>query len=222
MLARGEEAEEFPQLRDYQPSVATSVLFDRWQREGLAAAVINTSEQTNVLFPTEPLTRNSLVQPELIMWWPSEAPQEELIEPSVATTEESEQEAPASDEVEVSDALQLLFEDAVRSTPEIRPEAADRSQSTPTEQEQTPPQQSTLPSVRELPSRTRQLLPSFSYDAHVYQSLARERFIEFDQQRLREGDAFNGLRVISIQPRYTILDANGVLFRLDALESIGN
>ncbi|WP_165924679.1 AAA family ATPase [Lysobacter sp. N42] len=186
--------------------------------------------QARVLFPSSELGLRDIVIPEQQLNWP------EAVSVAQPSTEreigESEQgrrvTAEQVDEVaseDISEALQLLFEDAVRSTPPVESdyrEVAEEQTERAVEPETRLVNQDadTLPNLNQVPTSIRSSMPQMSYDAHVYHSFARERFIELNQQRMREGDAMNGIRVVSIQPSYSIVEFNGLMFRLEALENI--
>ncbi|MEX1220970.1 MAG: general secretion pathway protein GspB [Idiomarina sp.] len=114
-----------------------------------------------------------------------------------------EPDAEALDLDSVSPELLAAFEDALVAT-------ADSSGQT-----QEP---SVLPLLTELPARFQAQVPYFSYDAHNYVSDVDRRFLILGGRRLYEGDYFDDLQVIRIEPQYTVLAINRQAFRQTALE----
>lgn len=77
---------------------------------------------------------------------------------------------------------------------------------------------SVLPLLTELPARFQAQVPYFSYDAHNYVSDVDRRFLILGGRRLYEGDYFEDMQVIRIEPQYTVLAINRQAFRQTALE----
>ncbi|MFC0445310.1 general secretion pathway protein GspB [Pseudidiomarina halophila] len=79
-------------------------------------------------------------------------------------------------------------------------------------------QNSVLPRISELSGRLQSQIPSFSYDAHQYSSRANERFIELAGQRLRQGDLWQGIQILTIAPSHVVLALGNDAFQQPALE----
>lgn len=79
-------------------------------------------------------------------------------------------------------------------------------------------QHSVLPRISELTGRLQSQIPSFSYDAHQYSSRANERFIELAGQRLRQGDLWQGIQILTIAPSHVVLALGNDAFQQPALE----
>jgi len=77
-----------------------------------------------------------------------------------------------------------------------------------------------LTELHNLPQNIRQNLPEVTYDAHMYSGQHRDRWIRLDGVTLREGEQFRGLRVVGIEPGYTIFAAGESIFSVEALEDI--
>lgn len=80
------------------------------------------------------------------------------------------------------------------------------------------PAQSILPRIAELESSLQQRIPSFTYDGHQYSSRPQERFIELAGQRLRQGDYWQGIQVLTIAPNHVVLVLGNDAFQQPALE----
>lgn len=78
--------------------------------------------------------------------------------------------------------------------------------------------QSVLPSIYELDRNLQQRIPSFTYDGHQYSSRTAERFVEFAGQRLRQGDYWQGIQVLTIAPNHVVLALGNEAFQQPALE----
>ncbi|MGQ4275464.1 general secretion pathway protein GspB [Pseudidiomarina sp. E22-M8] len=77
---------------------------------------------------------------------------------------------------------------------------------------------SVLPRISDLTGRLQSQIPSFSYDAHQYSSRANERFIELAGKRLRQGDLWQGIQVLTIAPNHVVLALGNDAFQQPALE----
>ncbi|MBY6064661.1 general secretion pathway protein GspB [Pseudidiomarina sediminum] len=81
---------------------------------------------------------------------------------------------------------------------------------------------SVLPRLGALPVSLQQRVPSFSYDAHQYSSRERDRFITFNNQRLRQGDSWQNVQVLTIAPNHVVLAVGNQAFQQPALEDWTN
>ncbi|CAB0151944.1 hypothetical protein PSI9734_02298 [Pseudidiomarina piscicola] len=79
-------------------------------------------------------------------------------------------------------------------------------------------QSSVLPRINELQPTMQSRIPSFSYDAHQYSSRTHERFISLAGQRLRQGDLWQGIQVLTIAPNHVVLALGKQAFQQPALE----
>ncbi|RUO60503.1 general secretion pathway protein GspB [Pseudidiomarina insulisalsae] len=79
-------------------------------------------------------------------------------------------------------------------------------------------QQSVLPRIEQLPPEVRRQIPGFTYDAHQYSSRVPERFVELAGQRLRQGDFWKGIQVLTIAPNHVVLVLGQQAFQQPALE----
>ncbi|WP_258806463.1 general secretion pathway protein GspB [Pseudidiomarina sp. CB1] len=82
----------------------------------------------------------------------------------------------------------------------------------------TAPPESVLPRIAELERSLRQQIPPFTYDGHQYSSRATERFVELAGQRLRQGDYWQGIQVLTIAPNHVVLALGKDAFQQPALE----
>jgi len=115
--------------------------------------------------------------------------------------------AAASDALDldsVSPELLAAFENAVAAT-------ADMASGT-------PQSESVLPLLSDLSDSFQNRVPSFSYEAHNYVSANARRFIVLNGRRLQEGDYFDDLQVIRIEPQHVVLAIQRQAFRQNALE----
>ncbi|RUO39334.1 hypothetical protein CWE15_09410 [Aliidiomarina taiwanensis] len=207
---------------DYQGPQLRSVAVEDYPSERPLVEESQIAEQ--VRYGTRPLTLTDIHVPTFTMHWPTE-PQEEHVSqaPESAAQEEPIAEAEVGskkpDSNATADTLEAIFEQAVRATPE-RPAETRWSFDLDEPTQQMPAQQQGVPLLSELTAEQRQQLPKLSYDQHVYQSRPEARWIGLGQQRLAEGEQLQGLRVISIQPNYSILSWGDLLFRVEALENM--
>lgn len=118
-------------------------------------------------------------------------------------TPTSQPAAEALDLDSVSPELLAAFEDALAATADSSVQTQDPS---------------VLPLLGELPERFQAQVPYFSYDAHNYVSDVSRRFLILGGQRLYEGDYFDDLQVVRIEPQYAVLAINRQAFRQTALE----
>lgn len=214
---------------DYQgPQLSTVPVLDYPKERAL---VMESSVTEEVRYGSRTLTLADIQIPTFTMDWPREpqaeqvtyaegnSTQEEAETALISNTQGNEATSEVADVNTASkDALEAIFEQAVRATPE-RPAETRWSFDLDEPAQQLPTQQQGIPLLAELTAEQRQQLPQLSYDQHVYQSKPEARWIGLGQQRLAEGDQLQGLRVISIQPNYSILGWGDMLFRVDALES---
>lgn len=78
--------------------------------------------------------------------------------------------------------------------------------------------QSVLPRIDELDRALQRRIPSFTYDGHQYSSRSQERFVELAGQRLRQGDYWQGIQVLTIAPNHVVLALGNDAFQQPALE----
>ncbi len=78
--------------------------------------------------------------------------------------------------------------------------------------------QSVLPRIAELDGTLQRRIPAFTYDGHQYSSRASERFVELAGQRLRQGDYWQGIQVLTIAPNHVVLALGNDAFQQPALE----
>lgn len=222
-----------------RPSLTTSTENDTLLTgsEFKLAPLVNESGDSQVFFPEPELNLADLEVPEQKIDWdnveststrPENISQGTSQSEEVNTSTQLQPEQSIGNEEEISDALQLLFDDAVRSTPPVESDYREQTQ----EQFESSEEQSNqrraeqdsenLPTLGQIPTSIRRQIPPTSYDSHVYHSFASERFIELNAQRYAEGDSVNGMRIISIQPAYSIVEFRGLMFKLDALENVSS
>ena len=77
---------------------------------------------------------------------------------------------------------------------------------------------SVVPSLSDLSPTFQQRVPEFSYDSHMYRSSSSQRWIELNGQRLYEGDSYQSLDVIRIEPHQVVLALDSNAFSHPALE----
>lgn len=149
--------------------------------------------------------------------WPTNS-----LEPTNNPEQEPQRTAIKTVEERPSANLQAVFDEAVRATPAVEPSRNWNFDLA------TPPPVSTqalgenqgVAALQELSSEQREQIPSLSYEQHVYQSSPTERWIGLGSTRLYEGESLGALKVISIQPHYSILSVGDLLFRVEALEDL--
>lgn len=78
--------------------------------------------------------------------------------------------------------------------------------------------QSVLPRIDELDRALQRRIPPFTYDGHQYSSRSQERFVELAGQRLRQGDYWQGIQVLTIAPNHVVLALGNDAFQQPALE----
>ncbi|AGH82457.1 general secretion pathway protein B [Psychromonas sp. CNPT3] len=73
--------------------------------------------------------------------------------------------------------------------------------------------------LSDMPRDFQRLVPVIHYDAHMYSSLASERFIKINGKRLKEGmfDSTGKLQLLEIQPQLSIFRVNNQSFSLQSL-----
>lgn len=79
-----------------------------------------------------------------------------------------------------------------------------------------------VPSLAELDRSLQRQVASFKYDSHQYSSRQANRWIELSGVRLREGEQWQGLRVIRIAPAHVVLSFGNQAFQQPALEDWTN
>lgn len=124
-----------------------------------------------------------------------------------ARTNTQEGEPQSSDAIDldsVSPELLAAFENAVAATADMTRGAQQ--------------QESVMPRLSDLSTEFQRRVPQFSYEAHNYVSADSRRFIVLGGQRLQEGDYFNALQVIRIEPQHVVLALQRQAFRQNALE----
>ena len=77
---------------------------------------------------------------------------------------------------------------------------------------------SVVPSLSDLSSAFQRQVPEFSYDSHMYRSSSSDRWIELNGQRLYEGDSYQSLNIIRIEPHQVVLALDSKAFSHPALE----
>ncbi|WP_417689942.1 general secretion pathway protein GspB [Pseudidiomarina sp.] len=156
----------------------------------------------------EPSLRIGQAQQVRVVELPSEpnvvAPQQ--TQPTTSTFQAAPEVAPdeAVDLNEVPADLLAAFEEAI---------AATGSNNTTAQ-----PAQSVLPRIAELDGALQRRIPDFTYDGHQYSSRAQERFVELAGQRLRQGDYWQGIQVLTIAPNHVVLALGNEAFQQPALE----
>ncbi|MCO4321909.1 AAA family ATPase [Aliidiomarina quisquiliarum] len=183
------------------------------------------TESISYTAPTATLTQ--LEPPEFRLVWPEQRsePLLNIPEPTVSSAITTSEPIANENEPEPSYALQTIFEEAVRATPPVE---TKRNWSfdieSPTAQNQTESQviggTQGVVALAALSAEQREKIPSHSYDQHVYQSSPAERWIGLSNSRLHEGDYLGALKVLSIQPNYSILSVGDLLFKVEALEDL--
>lgn len=111
-------------------------------------------------------------------------------------------------------ALQTLNRDAV--SPELLARFEQAVAATTSADNRRQPD-SVIPNLTELSASFQQRVPKFAYNSHMYSSLGQQRWIKLNDRVLREGDRWQGIEVVSIEPQRTVLDLNGELFSVEAL-----
>src|SRR5690554_36224 len=205
------------------PSFHDYIVIDYPQiREQIAISAV--TEKITYSEPTAGL--NQLDIPDFHFVWPNNN-QAQISQEGIEKSESVDsikQEKEAVGNAESAYALQTIFDEAVRATPAVEQDhrwsfdvELPSPVTVPVEQAEN---NQGVPLLTELSSEQRESIPSFSYEQHVYQSSPTERWIGLGQNRLREGEHLGDLKVISIQPGYSILSVGDMLFRVEALEDL--
>lgn len=72
--------------------------------------------------------------------------------------------------------------------------------------------------INDLPPNMQNRIPNFVYESHVFSSNNRDRFISLNGKNYHEGDLALGiLKVVKIQPNYTIFRLEGTSFTVPSL-----
>lgn len=139
-------------------------------------------------------------------------------EPQSTAAETTEEPRPSAN-------LQALFDEAVRATPAVEPnrnwsfDVESPNPARPASTRAFSASQGVI-ALKELSSEQREKIPNLSYEQHIYQSSPTERWIGLGSNRLYEGESLGVLKVISIQPNYSILSVGDLLFKVEALEDL--
>lgn len=159
--------------------------------------------------------------------WPENSPEPAInsVELPVRSSTASNGPEPNKAEPEPSNTLQTLFDEAVRAIPPVE-NTRNWSFDVESPIEQNQQEMNVLRDSQgvarraDLSAEQREKIPSHSYDQHVYQSSPVERWIGLSNNRLYEGDRLGVLKVLSIQPNYSILSVGDLLFKVEALEDL--
>lgn len=75
-----------------------------------------------------------------------------------------------------------------------------------------------LPKYGQLPAGIQLQVPEFNINAHVYSSVATNRWLNVDGNELQEGDSIGGkLTIVEIRPRDVVLSIQGTEFKVPAI-----
>lgn len=77
---------------------------------------------------------------------------------------------------------------------------------------------SVVPSLSDLSAEFQRQVPEFSYNSHMYRSSQSQSWIELSGQRLYEGDRYQGLSIMRIEPHRVVLVLDSKAFSHPALE----
>ncbi|WP_299802023.1 general secretion pathway protein GspB [uncultured Shewanella sp.] len=82
----------------------------------------------------------------------------------------------------------------------------------------TTPKSDDIPKYGQLPAGLQLQVPEFSINAHVYSSVADNRWLNVDGAELQEGDSIQGkLTIVEIRPRDVVLAIQGTEFKVPAI-----
>ena len=132
---------------------------------------------------------------------PSQASTSNKVEPQAQAQQPTESQREALDLSSISPELLNRFQDAVEQT-------GGGTES----------KVSVVPSLSDLSSAFQRQVPEFSYDSHMYRSSSSDRWIELNGQRLYEGDSYQSLNIIRIEPHQVVLALDSKAFSHPALE----
>lgn len=131
-------------------------------------------------------------------------------EPSPELTENRQvATAPAEPEAQISAEVLARFEKAmteVQDLPVTAPVVATEAIS------------KDVPRIDQLPAWVLTRLPSMAFSAHMYASVASDRWVRVNGTRMGEGDKIDGLiEIVRIEPQHVILNYSGQTFSMAAL-----
>ncbi|ACJ27923.1 General secretion pathway protein B [Shewanella piezotolerans WP3] len=82
----------------------------------------------------------------------------------------------------------------------------------------TTPKSDAIPKYGQLPAGLQLQVPEFNINAHVYSSVADNRWLNVDGKELQQGDMIQGkLTVVEIRPRDVVLSIEGTKFKVPAI-----
>ncbi|MCK8043742.1 general secretion pathway protein GspB [Shewanella sp. 1CM18E] len=82
----------------------------------------------------------------------------------------------------------------------------------------TTPKSDDIPKYGQLPAGLQLQVPEFNINAHVYSSVADNRWLNVDGAELQEGDSIQGkLTIVEIRPRDVVLAIQGTEFKVPAI-----
>ena len=82
----------------------------------------------------------------------------------------------------------------------------------------TTPKSDSIPKYGQLPAGLQLQVPEFNINAHVYSSVADNRWLNVDGKELQQGDMIQGkLTVVEIRPRDVVLSIQGTEFKVPAI-----
>ena len=82
----------------------------------------------------------------------------------------------------------------------------------------TTPKSDAIPKYGQLPAGLQLQVPEFNINAHVYSSVADNRWLNVDGKELQQGDMIQGkLTVVEIRPRDVVLSIEGTEFKVPAI-----
>lgn len=82
----------------------------------------------------------------------------------------------------------------------------------------TTPKSDAIPKYGQLPAGLQLQVPEFNINAHVYSSVADNRWLNVDGKELQQGDMIQGkLTVVEIRPRDVVLSIEGTRFKVPAI-----
>ena len=82
----------------------------------------------------------------------------------------------------------------------------------------TTPKSDAIPKYGQLPAGLQLQVPEFNINAHVYSSVADNRWLNVDGAELQEGDSIQGkLTIVEIRPRDVVLAIQGTEFKVPAI-----
>ncbi|MCJ8316922.1 general secretion pathway protein GspB [Idiomarina sp.] len=175
---------------------------------GYAAVLWSGAPGTDAKVTASDFSWGEAVSPPEVSWEatptepePSQASTSNKVEPQAQAQQPTESQREALDLSSVSPELLSRFQDAVEQT-------GGGTES----------KVSVVPSLFDLSSAFQRQVPEFSYDSHMYRSRSSDRWIELNGQRLYEGDSYQSLNVIRIEPHQVVLALDSKAFSHPALE----